>query len=175
VLRPSASVNLSMLLLAGAWCALALLLGTLLPVPPEDRVESTTLWQGESVIRLRFSDPNPCTSQSAALDASVSIHAETVARDDEIRVDVEAIFGNTVETIAVDRLMPRRELFIDRISTATQFVTSGAMYRYVHRVEVPLADRLRGSHLVVDLVSSIARDGHVSVEPLETRLECDSR
>ena len=99
----------------------------------------------------------------------VRVQAETVARGDTVAVDVDASFDNAGGERASDRLIPIRERYSFRPAELAAIGERG----HLHKVDVPLTDRLTGSHLAVAMASTVSTDGQVTVELTETRLVCD--
>jgi hypothetical protein len=169
--RFSALLDPSWLLTLAIWPILAVAAGSLLPAPPDEPTTDTSVaWQGTTSLSIALDAPNPCNAEPTALDGAVAVQtAVRPERDGGVSVSLDAAFENAGQIPTADRLIPIREQY----TFAVDGPSGDGQPTHVRRVDVPLTDRLSGSHLGLKLVSTLAPNNRVLMRLAEVSLVCD--
>lgn len=169
MLRSTAPLGVWMLLPGTAWSFVALGLASALPLPSTvDPPAPEILWQGRRGTSIVSDGPNPCTGKPATLDASVETKVTVVgAAPAPPWVDVDVAFDTTPGR-AADRLIP----IVERFRFALEADIADGERSHIHRLKVPVVDRLSGSYLSVTLAAVADAHGLVTVVPAQAQLVC---
>jgi hypothetical protein len=158
-------------LLAGAWAAVVVVLGSLLPAADLDAGRLTRMMQPQHhtnrVYPIRIVRQVPCTNEPVALDLELVLDTKWRFDADGEWVDfvVRAELTTSPSVQAPDEIVPATALFG---FSSPQYGQAG----HVHEMHAPLVGQPAGAELVVGIEQGVDGRGQLIVQPGQVRVVC---